>query len=227
MSLLVSDVQYGVWMCCRRIGEHAAGCSYSRQHKLRRQGWARCLKCDKTFLEQQNEAGPGKSNIYHRHLASTSCQFHPGRLQHRGGKLWLYECCSGTPGAEGCRKGRHESMSTPALAARAAGRGRVPLTADALAAHLAAQALHAQTSEELGAERAEGQQLCLQCLRYVAHAASSCRFHAGLFDAGSCARPRTMVPLAPSNIAVLVSFQRVQVTWPWRLSLHSCVGCSV
>lgn len=247
MSLLVSDVQYGVWMCCRKIGNQARGCCQSRQHKIAGQGWLRCKKCDKVFSDQQ-ETGDGivKAGIYHRHLASNSCQFHPGQLQHRGGKLWLYDCCSGTPGqpaaptspptiasdkslllaslhqsiaadlgkgtgAEGCRRGRHEGLDISALVARAADRRPhgSSLTSDALAEHVTAQS----NAQDDGAQDDAASALCVQCLRFVGSEKSTCRFHAGVFNAQECARPRTMVPLAPCNIAVLVGFQRVQVVF--------------
>ena len=60
----------------------------------------------------------------------------------------------------------------------------------------------------------EGHELCVRCLRWIsgcAGAARVCRYHDGLFNSESTARPRTITPLAPHKIAVFVDFQRLQV----------------
>jgi len=70
-------------------------------------------------------------------------------------------------------------------------------------------ASHEQKSEQ---ERVEC--LCVHCLHFVSAGNGDgdvCRHHCGVFDAELTARPRTIVPLAPHKIALLVDFQRVQI----------------
>ena len=59
--------------------------------------------------------------------------------------------------------------------------------------------------------------LCVHCLHFITPGKGEgrgvCRHHSGVFDKELTARPRTIVPLAPHKIALLVNFQRVTITF--------------
>ena len=205
IQLLVSDVQYGLWSCCKRVGKHAAGCIQASEHKLAQDGWARCSLCDQAYQEKATGQGHEQgSSMYARYVAQNECRFHRGSLEHRGGKLWLYACCNGVPGAVGCTKGAHVPLDQAELLCRIAPRG-----------------------EGVGGETvrghwhdadAESRDLCVQCGTFVSESRDNgggklvaCRYHKGSFQSEIAARTRTMVPLAPHHIAVLVNFQHIKV----------------
>jgi hypothetical protein len=85
--------------CCRKIGAGASGCKESSEHKLLADGWTRCSKCDTVYNNRhQFRTGTGNLTMYERQMANKQCSFHRGRMEHRGGKLWLYSCCNGQAG---------------------------------------------------------------------------------------------------------------------------------
>ena len=142
--------------------------------------------------------------MYARYVAQNECRFHRGSLEHRGGKLWLYACCNGVPGAVGCTKGAHVPLDQAELLCRIAPSG---------------EGVGGETVREHWHDAdAESRDLCVQCGTFVGESRDNgggklvaCRYHKGSFQSEIAARTRTMVPLAPHHIAVLVNFQHIKV----------------